>query len=347
MNNRPTFVLLAGENDITARVLPLLSSLTVTDETGFMSDTLEIVLADPNGTLELPRRGSWLSLRLGYADGVMRDFGKFDVDEVSAEGPPDVITIHAKADPSSTKKTAPARPAESSSPVGDAMQTQKTRDWPAGIFGAIVTKIIAETPSLSTAAFTSDKTVSNLWLPTQYQKRESDLAFLTRLCRANGFLLKIIDGRLVINRTSTAATSSGKPLPVLVLRPFDVSNWRVTFGMAKSYACAVAHYYDKKQAKEIEVVAGSGEPTFRIQYQSADKDSAVRDANAVINAKLEGLSEITVNMPMNPTIIAEQPLDLAGFRDGLNGRWLSSRVAHTFSDAGATTAITARQSVAK
>lgn len=342
MNNRPAFVLLAGEKDITRAVLPFLVSISVVDDTGFGSDTLEIVLADQNGTLELPRRDSWLSLRMGYADGVMRDFGKYAVDEVSAEGPPDVITIHAKAVPMASGKAAP-RADGSMSPVGDSLHTQKKRDWPAGIFGAIVTKIIAENHSLSTSAFTTDKTISQLALPTQYQDNESDLAFLTRICRANGLICKIVDGHLIINRVSSAATDTGKPLPVISIRPADVSNWRIVFGRNKPYASAVARYYDKKAGREIEVVVGSGEPTFRFQHLSADRDSAERDARARINALLEGLSEVTVNMPMNPTIIAEQPLDLAGFRDGLNGRWLSSRVEHRLSDAGATTAITARE----
>ncbi len=346
MNNRPSFVLLAGEKDITKTVLPFLVSLTVTDETGFGSDTLEIVLADPSGTMELPRRNSWLSLRLGYADGVMRDFGRYDVDEVSAEGPPDMITIHAKSDAGASGLAVP-RPDGSTPPVNDSLQTQKKRNWPAGYFGAIATKIIAEHPSLSTAAFTTDKTISGQWLPGQYQTNESDLAFLTRICRANGWILKIVDGRLIINRVSSAATASGKPLPVLALRPHDVSNWRIVFGGNKPYAQAIAYYHDKKAAREVEVIAGSGEPTFRFQHPSADRESAERDAQSRINGLLEGLSEITVNMPMNTAIIAEQPLDLAGFRDGLNGRWLASRIEHRFSDAGATTAITARQSAAK
>lgn len=342
-NNRPAFVLLAGERDITKAVLPFLVSLVVTDETGFESDALEIVLADPNGTMEFPRRDSWLSLRLGYADGVMRDMGNFAVDEVSAEGPPDMITIHAKAVAMASGNAAP-RPDGSPPPVGDSLHTQKKRTWVPGTLAAIASKIIADNPSLSTAAFTTDKTVSAITLPTMYQTDESDLAFLTRVCRANGCICKVADGRLIINRVSSAATASGKPLPVLALRPRDVSNWRIVLGRNKPYARAVARYYDKKAAHEVEVIAGSGEPTFRFQHLSADRESAERDAQARINALLEGLSEITVSLPMNPAIIAEQPVDLAGFRDGLNGRWLASRVEHRFSDAGATTAITARQS---
>lgn len=43
-------------------------------------------------------------------------------------------------------------------------------------------------------------------------------------------------------------------------------------------------------------------------------------------------------------IIAEQPVELAGFRrDGLNGKWIVDRVEHRFDKSGAVTSLNGRQ----
>ena len=79
--------------DLASRLI----SLEISDYADTDSDTLNLVLADPDHRLELPRRGVELTAAIGFKETGLIDKGLFTVDEVEYSSPPNTLTISARA----------------------------------------------------------------------------------------------------------------------------------------------------------------------------------------------------------------------------------------------------------
>lgn len=337
-NTMPAFRLFAGEKNITAAIAPFLSSLTVTDETGYATDTLELEIADPEGRIELPRLDSWLTLHLGYEDGEMRDFGRYAVKEVSAKGPPDVITVRADSTPMAGGR----KPDETQAPapVQQSLHTARSISYDAGPMSKLLAEVCIRGGNL---IFRAPLEIWHEPLPHIDQTGESDLSLVSRLAEERGCIVKVTGNVLCITRRSAAQTVSGAPLTPHPLRPSDISEWGCLFGGGKPYRSAVCRYYDKDAAMEVEVMEGTEPPTYSHPYNFNDRKSAEQGARAILQRNLEAASKLNLRMPMNVSIAAEHPVELTGFRDGLNGRWIVDRAEHRFDKSGAITSLQGRQ----
>ncbi|EMH6310052.1 phage late control D family protein, partial [Proteus mirabilis] len=78
----PAFVLIAGDEDISAKIQGRLISLSLTDNRGFEADRLDIELDDSDGALMMPKRGEVLTLHLGWQGENLIHKGSFTVDEI-------------------------------------------------------------------------------------------------------------------------------------------------------------------------------------------------------------------------------------------------------------------------
>ena len=73
-----------------------LLSLTVADRSGMEVDELTIDIDDSDGQVELPSKGKKITAIFGYK-GMEQNRGEYIVDEISHQGPPDIITIRARS----------------------------------------------------------------------------------------------------------------------------------------------------------------------------------------------------------------------------------------------------------
>ncbi len=121
----PAFTISFEDSDLTALIQQRLISLQITDNTAEQTDSLTIELADGDRKMALPDRGGVISVALGYK-GNMRDMGKFILNNVSIEGPPDRVTLGATS--------APFTAAGNFKPF----QTRKSRSFDDITFGNIV-----------------------------------------------------------------------------------------------------------------------------------------------------------------------------------------------------------------
>jgi len=94
---RPLYTMKVGKKDITDRFEDRLIELTLTDNSGFDADMLEIELDDADNLLKLPEKGMRLSLSLGWAHSGVEDKGIHKVDELEHSGPPDRLIIRARS----------------------------------------------------------------------------------------------------------------------------------------------------------------------------------------------------------------------------------------------------------
>lgn len=83
---RAIFMLLVGGIDITAKVNPILISLTVNNSVGTHSDTVNIDIDDTNGQVLLPTKGAPIVVMLGWEGEGARMVFTGTVDEIRSSG---------------------------------------------------------------------------------------------------------------------------------------------------------------------------------------------------------------------------------------------------------------------
>ena len=74
----------------------------------------------------------------------------------------------------------------------------------------------------------------------------------------------------------------------------------------------------------------------------ADEATARAAAQARLDVLKRGAATLALTLkPGRPAVSAERPLVLSGFRSGVNGRWISTRVSHDIDNSGYSTRVEA------
>lgn len=318
---QPTWAIFADQADITAVIDSRLISLTLTDAVGMESDTLEITLSDndPMAPIEIPPTGAELELFLGY-DGINLPMGMFVCDEVELAGWPGEMVIRARA----------ATYDKSKGGKSD-LQSQKTRSWPKGTkLGDMVAKIAKE-HSMEPAVAESMKSIT---LPHTDQADESDINLLIRLAKKYDGIVKPANGKLVLAKRGESKSVSGEALAAVVLEPTDCTAFRMVMAKRETAGMVVAYWHAVKQAKRNEVKVGKGEPVRRLKQYYPSEEMALAAARADLSKRERGQETVSVSCTGAPWMAAECPLFLEGFRPGVDGEWLISRVTHRLDASG-------------
>lgn len=315
MGLTPGFRIVANDQDATQRIRERFARITVTDECGMESDCLEIILSDhdPLQPIEMPDTGAELEVSLGY-DGMLGLMGLFVVDEVELSGWPGSMTIRGKAAPYSTSAGGKTD-----------LQTQKSRSWPKGTkLGDLVAKIASEhgmEPAVSEAL----KTIP---LPHLDQTEESDMSFLVRLGKRYDAVSKPAGGKLIMTKRGEGKSITGEDLPRIHVHAYEVSRYAMTLAKRESPGTVIAYYRATRSAKRQEVKVGSGEPVRRLRHWYQDEEAAKEAAQAEMDKRIRGEHKLTLTLPGNAGFVAESPITVAGFRDGIDGDWIVTRAVH-------------------
>lgn len=314
---RPSFRIVANQANITATIAGRVKALTVTDEAGFTSDSLELVLedADPANPIEFPPTGAELEVWLGYDDNLQR-VGLFIADEIEVAGWPGEMTIRGRAAPYETSKGGKSD-----------LQTQKTRSWVKGTkLGDMVAKIAKE-HGLQPAVAASLKSIS---LPQFDQTEESDVSFLVRVARKYDAMVKPGGGKLVVAKRGESKTTGGADMPTVILAAQECSRWSMNRSTRDTEGSVVASYHHRGEAKRKTVTVGSGDPVRRLRHNFPDEASAKKAAQGELDKRSRSKNKLSVTMPGDPQLAAEAKLQLVGFRPGVPTDWLVTRVQHQF-----------------
>lgn len=309
MGLMPCFSVVANGTDITSLIADLYEYVSITDGTGYESDTCEVSLIDdPMRPIDLPKKGAELRISMGY-DLAMVDMGLFIVSEISLSGPPEKMIIRGRAVPQLTSKNGIT-----------SLASQKSRSWPKDTtISAVVSKIAKEhglDPLVSEA-------VAQIKLPHFDQSDESDLNFLLRIAKRYDAVCKPAGGKLLFVKRGDI------DLPVLTIAKEEVSDWEMTSSSSDSAGTVIAYWHDKKGAKKKEVKVGDGEPVKRLRHSYQDEKSAQAAAQASLDQSRRGEERLSLNLPGNPEISAEKPLTLINFREGIAGDWIIEQATHS------------------
>ncbi len=311
--SQPIYKIEAGDVDITSLVRDNFISLSITDEAGFESDSVEIRLDDRDNTLVLPPRGVVLTVSIGYKSEGLQPMGQFVVDETEVFGPPDTLLIRGRAaDWSKSQKSS------------------KTRSWNEVTVGAIVKTIAAE-QNLEPAVA---GVLADIAIPHIDQTAESDWHFLTRLARSHGAVVKPVMGRLLFVPSGTAKSASGKTLAAVTVPRKQTEDYHATFVEKSKYGRVEAYWDDTDDGIRRVVEIGEGGDVYAIQKTYPSEAEAKSAARAKHQALSRGVGSLSLSLEGNPDINAETPLNLTGYRQGVDGEWTAVRVVQTIGGGG-------------
>ncbi|MDR3445748.1 contractile injection system protein, VgrG/Pvc8 family [Dyella sp.] len=309
----------ANDKDITAALAERFVRMSLTDETGFNSDTFEVTLSDTDESnpVKIPPTGAELQVWLGYND-VLTPKGLFVCDEIELTDAPSTMIIRAHAAP------------YEGTPKGKRdFQTQKTRSWPANTtIGAMVSKMAGEhgmTPATSPE-------LANVQLPHIDQSAESDINLLVRLAKRYDAIAKPAGGKLIFAKRGNARTVSGADLPNITVTRKQVvpGTLRLTIARRDSAGTVVAFYRDNRAAARHQVSVGSGDPVKRLRTGFKNAAMATAAVEAELAKRARGELRLSFSMAGQPNMTAETNLTMDGtFRDGIEGDWLVTRVRHS------------------
>jgi phage protein D len=240
MGLKPTFQIVVAGKDITADVSARLVSLDIVDSVDEYDDTMTMTLSDPDGTLELPSEGARIDVSLGY-DGGNQRIGSFIVDEVSVDGPPDMITVTANASPFVN-------------PTDGQAQASFTSHRSRAFEGKTIKEIVETCAGDSGLEAIVDSKLASIEIPYIAQVDESNANLLVRIARRYNGVLKPSDGKLVLAADSGGQSTSGKSLSATISLS-NVSHWSFKRGgknKGVKKVKAKSHNYGTAETEEAE-----------------------------------------------------------------------------------------------
>lgn len=322
----PQYRIIADSIDVTARMEKYLNRVRVIDKPGVEADECEIELSDPDGTLNLPRRGVRLQVYLGYS-GDLTDKGTFTIDQVTESGPPDIITVSG-----------------CSADFQGPFKIQREESYNGKTIGQILTTI-AKRYDLIPAI---EDGLAGIQIDHIDQTNESDPNFLTRLGKDYDAIATIKAGRLLFTPVGYTKTISGIALPTAMIRRdqstshhFQIADREGTFSGVR------AKWRDHNGNRTRYSTAGTGDNWKTLKRIFPNAITAYHAAKAEWARMQRGQATISITIANgDPSIHAGQPLQLSGWRQDITGiNWVSGEVSHSWSEGGASTSLEAVTSI--
>ena len=335
----PTYTITANQVDVTATLQGRLIDLAVTDCRGFESDELTLTIDDHDAKVAWINRGVELQVWLGYVGEPLHYQGKFVVDEAGHSGPPDKITVRAKAPDVLAK-----------------LKGAKTRSFDKTTVGAIV-KTLADDNQLTAAC---SPTLAAQKVEHIDQTQESDLHFLTRLGERWGAVAKVADGKLIFTEAGKSTSVSGQSLPVTPITRTMIDTHSYTEAGRGDYTGVEAVWHDVRMAKRKKATASADDSkpkksersvkppkmTVTNEEETAGSTDNVKrlkqtypdEATAKVAAEAEWMrlqrAKATLELDLKdglPQLKAETRCPVTGIRLWIDGDWIATEVTHSLS----------------
>ena len=181
--------------------------------------------------------------------------------------------------------------------------------------------------------------LSGVALPHIDQFNESDMHLLTRIARDHDAIAKANAGKLVFAHKGQGKTVSGKAMPTIAVVPNEGTTFSVDIESRTNFNTVIALWRDVDGAKDIEEIAGSGEPVHRIRHIYPTSEAAAKAAKGKLEAFQRGKQSLSGSLPGRPELRAECRLSLSGFRAEKNGLWSITRATHKLGSGGYVTTV--------
>jgi phage protein D len=294
-----------------------LHSLLLTDNPGFVSDTLLVML---DGHHDAIKTGERIRVSLGWQeDQSVWDMGEFVVNKISPQYFPTRLKITATATALHINSPNKSRHSESytDNTVADIVQRVSTRmGLSARIHHSLKDKVIVHID----------------------QKDESDLSFLQRVAGYYDAVVKIIDNAVIMAPRGQSNTFSGNPAPIVALvlpehpnsAPYNgLIQLAVDVPEREQFKGVKVDYYDQASAS-IQTVQVGNAPFYQVPGRYLDHTNAKQQAHTELNRIKRQSLQCHFTVPGNPQILAEGLMTINGAGSRVDGLWCCDQVVHEF-----------------
>ncbi|MCP3921909.1 MAG: hypothetical protein GY714_04910 [Desulfobacterales bacterium] len=315
------------KKDISKDITKYLMSFTYMDFASGRKDDLNIKLEDRYGLWKgdwLPSKSAELEAEIGFEGKVLK-CGKFTFDDISFSGPPDVVTLKAITSVGSS--------------TAEGTIKSKTRE---NITLEAILKEIAENNKLQ-YFYNCDKKIE---LKEASQTKETDLAYLKRLCDDKGLNIKISKQKIIIFSASQADKEEAKY--TLEKGKSNIISYSFNTKLHGIYKSCEVKYQEPKTKNKIEYTfAPSSAPETGKVNTINQRVESLADAEDLAKSKLRlaNQDEITGNLSLvgDPLLIAGVCIELKGFKT-FDGKYYVKEVTHTIGS-GYTTNLSIRKAL--
>lgn len=253
--------------------------------------------------------------------------GEFELDSVTASGPPATITIKGTSLPFSAQ----------------IRQTKKSKAWENYHLSGIAKEMAAANGMVCMYEAEDDPFYSRT-----EQVKTSDIRFLETLCHKAGISLKATDRILVL--FDQAAYESKSPVFTIRRGGGAYTKYKLDVGMADTQYSSCRVSYVGPDGKRIEGVAkvedfkegAKGNQQLEITAKVDDKDEAKTLAAKLLRRYNRYAKTASFTMPGNPALVAGMTGRLKGW-GGWDGKYIITQATHTVGSSGYTVQIKLRR----
>ena len=321
MAKRAVYTVIVGGLDISSRLLPLLTSLRISDREGTHSDTCELRIDDEDGRVIMPREGDPIIVSLGWEGEGMGVVFIGTVDEVQSSGSRGAgreLRVSAKG--VDTK--------------GKAKEAQQRH-----FDNKTLQQVLNDAGQHAGISVRVDPSLGSLKRDWWGMNDESFLHFGERLAREHGGLFKVRGNQAILTAKGGGSVSGGGMGGVTAAWGDNLLSWDISPRMNRPrHKTTRARWYDKKKAKweevDVQVPDQGAIATLHDRYSRTDQDESKNSAtNHAKDAEREkGGGSVTID-----GTAAAQPggtCAVVGARPGIDGPYRINGVDHDYNRGG-------------
>jgi hypothetical protein len=314
--------------DITSDISKYLIELTYVDHLHGKSDEIDLVFEDREDLWKLswyPQKGDIVYVRIGIKEYIDRwlNCGRFQIDEIEFDGPPDVISVKGLA----TFITEPLR-------------QKRTYSWEQAALSTIL-KDIAKRNKLEPLL----NILQDIRFKRIDQKDQTDLDFAKSICEKYGYCVKVDSERLCVakieelEKIGTVGSISRDESDIISFR-FSTKTYDIYKECEVKYWDPVTKKTIKHIEKAFDIVSGS---ILKLSERFENKQQAIERARAELKKKNKWECESEVTLIGDPSLVAGATIAISGFGN-LSGKYMIEEANHTISKSnGYTTSIRIRK----
>ncbi len=310
MIDMPAFELLYNNKSATHDIGLHLLDARYNDTLKGESDELDITLEDTERKWMdawYPSKGATLDFKIGIDGDAILDCGQFEIDEITISDTPNTISIRAL-----------------SAGINSPLRTVHYQAFDDVLLEDVLQKIAAD------LGFTIEGKIYPLMIERVTQS-ETDLAFIHRLAKTYGYIVKVIGKRLVFSSLERLKSNSS----VIILRREEINRgWQFRDQIRtvkKEATVARQNPKTKRLVKSKSKSKGKTSADKSVSRGKASTDS-VADARADANLKQDNDPKATGSLSCagNTLLIAGANFDLVGFAR-FDNKYMVNTATHSLS----------------
>lgn len=305
--------------DLAERVNPRMIDGSLTEKRGGEADELSLTLHNHDGALIVPATGKIITLSLGWARGDdvtpgLIDKGRFRVDELEMSGPPDIVTLRARA-----------------ADLTGQYRKRRTIAWKSTTLGAIIGEIAARNdvtprvhPDLASVAVAAIE-----------QNGKSDMAFIRDLGRRHDAVATWKNRHLIFMPVGAATTATGAAIPTITLTRRAGWGWSFKSADRGAHDGAEATWHDADSGqRKTEKTGGKNPKKLKRVYASQSDAQAAAKGAASKGARGQYTFDYDLAFA-DPALIPNARVRLSGWNSTIDAQqWIVESVETSWGGGG-------------